>query len=163
MKILLLNGSAGVQAATAVLALPAVLEFPELRQSEDYRDDVHRVVSSLSEHDRFEIVATCDDKVVGGAVIVVDDDQHVGVCLSLQWQYVLPEYRSKQLGRYFIRQLLRQAGWAGIKNVCYTHRTGLGKYTLTYREVQHGQEGKGLGRQDQEVYREVGPARCGYA
>lgn len=139
MRILVLNGCAGEQAATSVLALPAVLEFPELRQSKDYRDDVHRVVSSLSEFDRTEIVAIDSETVVGGAVIVLDDDQHVGACLSLQWQYVLPEYRSKQLGRLFVRELLRQAGWAGIKNVCYTHRIGVGKYTLTYREVQRGQ------------------------
>lgn len=142
MKTHVLSGCAGVQAATAVLALPAVLEFPELRQSKDYRDDVHRVVSSLSEHDRTEIVCIDDGIVVGGAVIVLDDDQHVGPCLSLQWQYVLPAYRSKQLGRIFVRELLRQAGWAGIRNVCYTHRKGKGKYTVTYQEVGHGQDRK---------------------
>ena len=140
MRVLHLIGAAGERAHTASLAMPAVLEFPELRQSEDYRDDVHRVVSSLSEFDRSEIVAIDNGKVVGGAVIVLDDDQHVGPCLSLQWQYVLPAYRSKQLGRLFVRELLRQAGWAGIRNVCYTHRVGAGKYTLTYREVKHGQK-----------------------
>ena len=88
---IVLNGAAGELARVAVLALPAVLEFPELRQSEDYREDVHRVVTSLSEFDRFEIVTTIDQRVVGGAVIVLDDDQHVGPCLSLQWAYVLPE------------------------------------------------------------------------
>ena len=148
MRILTLLGAAGQQAHTAPLALPAVLEFPELRQSPDYRDDVHRVVSSLSEFDRTEIVCICDGKVVGGAVIVLDDDQHVGPCLSLQWQYVLPAYRNKRLGRFFVRELLRQAGWAGIRNVCYTHRVGAGKYTLTYREVKHGQEGEETRRQD---------------
>ena len=148
MRLLHLIGAAGERAHTASLALPAVLEFPELRQSEDYRDDVHRVVSSLSEFDRSEIVAIDNGTVVGGAVIVLDDDQHVGPCLSLQWQYVLPAYRSKRLGHHFVRELLRQAGWAGIRNVCYTHRVGAGKYTLTYREVKHGQEGKGSRRQD---------------
>lgn len=146
MRIVFLNGCAGEQASTSVLALPAVLEFPELRQSKDYRDDVHRVVSSLSEFDRTEILCIDGTTVVGGAVIVLDDDQHVGPCLSLQWQYVLPAYRSKQLGRLFVRELLRQAGWAGIKNVCYTHRKGVGKYTLTYREVQRGQESIQEGR-----------------
>lgn len=147
MRVLHLNGAAGERAHTAPLALPAVLEFPELRQSEDYRDDVHRVVSSLSEFDRSEIVAIDDGKVVGGAVIVLDDDQHVGPCLSLQWQYVLPAYRAKRLGHHFVRELLRQAGWAGIRNVCYTHRVGVGKYTLTYREVERGEEGKKTRRQ----------------
>jgi len=148
MNIELHNRTEGELGRVAVLALPAVLEFPELRQSKDYREDVHRVVTSLSEFDRTEIVCTDNGVVVGGAVIVLDDDQHVGPCLSLQWQYVLPAYRNKRLGRYFVRELLRQAGWAGIKNVCYTHRTGVGKYTLTYREVRHGQEGKETGRQD---------------
>ena len=148
MRVLHLIGAAGERAHTASLALPAVLEFPELRQSEDYRDDVHRVVSSLSEFDRSEIVAIDNGTVVGGAVIVLDDDQHVGPCLSLQWQYVLPAYRAKRLGHHFVRELLRQAGWAGIRNVSYTHRVGVGKYTLTYREVKHGQEGKGSRRQD---------------
>jgi GNAT superfamily N-acetyltransferase len=147
MRTLILNGSAGERAHTAVLAVPAVLEFPELRQSQDYRDDVHRVVSSLSEFDRVEIVCIDDGKVIGGAVIVLDDDQHVGHCLSLQWQYVLPEYRCKRIGHLFVRELLRQAGWAGIKNVCYTHRVGVGKYTLTYREVKSGQESQGHHRQ----------------
>lgn len=148
MRIVILNGCAGEQASTSVLALPAVLEFPELRQSKDYRDDVHRVVSSLSEFDRTEILCIDGTTVVGGAVIVLDDDQHVGPCLTLQWQYVLPAYRSKQLGRLFVRELLRQAGWAGIRNVCYSHRKGVGKYTVTYREVKpNGQEGQEAGRQ----------------
>ncbi|ARB30307.1 hypothetical protein HOS87_gp28 [Pseudomonas phage phiNV3] len=136
MRVLHLVGAAGERAHTASLALPAVLEFPELRQSEDYRDDVHRVVSSLSEFDRSEIVAIDDGKVVGGAVIVLDDDQHVGVCLSLQWQYVLPAYRHLHMGRHFIRELKRQAQWAGIKNISYSHRTGIGRYEVVYREVR---------------------------
>lgn len=135
MRIVILNGCAGKQASTSVLALPAVLEFPELRQSKDYRDDVHRVVSSLSEFDRTEILCIDGTTVVGGAVIVLDDDQHVGACLTLQWQYVLPAYRSKTLGAKFIRELKRQAQWAGIRNICYTHRTGIGRYTVVYRET----------------------------
>lgn len=152
MRVLHLIGAAGERAHTASLALPAVLEFPELRQSKDYREDVHRVVSSLSEFDRSEVVIIDDGKVVGGAVIVHDDDQHVGPCLTLQWQYVLPEYRKRNVGRLFVRELLRQAGWAGIRNVCYTHRIGVGRYTVTYREVKNGQEGQKVSRQGEEVH-----------
>lgn len=138
---------AGDRSVLAVLALPSILEFPELRQSTDYREDILRVASSLAEFDRTEIVYYDGTTIVGGATVVLDDDQHVGPCLSLQWQYVLPDYRNKGLGRHFVRELLRQAGWAGIRNVCYTHRIGLGKYTVTYREVKHGQEGKRTRRQ----------------
>lgn len=153
MRVLYLNGLAGEAAHTRSLALPAVLEFPELRQHTDYREDVHRVVSSLSEFDRTEVVAIDDGKVVGGAVIVLEFDQHVGPCMSLQWQYVLPEYRCKRLGVLFVRELLRQAGWAGIRNVCYTHRVGRGQYTVTYREVTHGQKSKEPHWQGQEADR----------
>jgi GNAT superfamily N-acetyltransferase len=139
--------AAGEASRIAVLALPSILEFPELRQSQDYREDVHRIASSLAEFDRTEIAIYDGETVVGGATVVLDDDQHVGPCLSLQWQYVLPAYRSMHLGRHFVRELLRQAGWAGIKNVSYSHRTGPGKYTITYREVSpNGQKGKEASR-----------------
>jgi GNAT superfamily N-acetyltransferase len=133
---------AGQSARIAVLALPSIREFKELRQNKDIREDVHRIASSLAEFDRTEIVIYDGNAVVGGATIVLDDDQHVGPCLSLQWQYVLPAYRRLHLGRHFVRELLRQAGWAGIRNVSYSHRTGEGQYTITYREVEHGQESK---------------------
>lgn len=134
--------SAGDRSVLAVLALSSVLEFPELRQNQDYREDVLRIASSLAEFDRTEIVYYDGETIVGGATVVIDDDQHVGPCLSLQWQYILPDYRKRGLGRHFVRELLRQAGWAGIRNVCWTHRVGVGRYTVTYREVKHGQEGQ---------------------
>lgn len=127
--------AAGDRSVLAVLALPSALEFKELRQSTDYREDILRIAGSLAEFDRTEIVYYDGDKVVGGATIVLDDDQHVGVCLSLQWQYVLPAYRGKNLGAKFIRELKRQAQWAGIGNICYTHRTGIGRYEVVYRET----------------------------
>lgn len=135
--------AAGDRSVLAALALPSVLEFPELRQNQDYREDVLRIATSLAEHDRTEIVYYDGETIVGGATVVIDDDQHVGPCLSLQWQYILPDYRKRGLGRLFVRELLRQAGWAGIRNVCWTHRVGRGRYTVTYREVKHGQESKG--------------------
>lgn len=134
--------SAGDRSVLAVLALPSILEFRELRQSPDYREDVLRIAGSLAEYDRTEIVYYDGETVVGGATVVLDDDQHVGPCLSLQWQYILPGYRALGLGRHFVRELLRQAGWAGIRNVCWTHRKGVGRYTVTYREVKYGQKGQ---------------------
>lgn len=129
--------AAGDRSVLAVLALPSALEFPELRQNQDYREDVLRIASSLAEFDRTEIVYYDGETIVGGATIVIDDDQHVGICLTLQWQYILPGYRNKRLGVAFIRELKRQAGWAGIRNVCWTHRTGIGRYTVVYKEVRN--------------------------
>ena len=155
--------AAGDASRIAVLALPSILEFKELRQSQDYREDIYRIASSLAEFDRTEIAVYEGETVVGGATIVYDDDQHVGPCLSLQWQYVLHSHRHLHVGRHFIRELLRQAGWAGIRNVSYSHRTGAGQYTITYREVKpRGQKGKEDRRQGEEVHREVGSAGSGH-
>lgn len=83
-----------------------------------------------------------DGKLVACTVLVPDEDMHVGPCLTVMWNYVLPEYRGA-IGRKFIRAAFREAVFQGLPIVAYTHRQGVGQYTTIYRRVRaYGQESK---------------------
>lgn len=130
--------SAGDYTSVYSLVRAAYLELPELNTGFQLTD-INRMVGSICENDRTELVVFDGDRAVAGCVIVAEVDQHVGPCLSLQWQYTLPAYRGQGLAARFIRELKRQAQWAGIPRIAWTHRTGVGKYSLTYKVV-HGKE-----------------------
>lgn len=99
---------------------------------------VKRGQDSVSSIARYELVALVGDRVVGAMVVAEEgDDPHVGDCLSVVYNYVLPEYRSIGIGRHFFRAAIRLAESLGHHTLAYTHRVGAGKYLTTYRKV-HG-------------------------
>ena len=88
------------------------------------------------EIDRYEVFAWDCDTVVGGVILAVDYDLHVGECLTVVFQYVHPQYRHRGISRQFLRTAMRVARELGLKTLAYTHRVGDGKYMTTYRRTR---------------------------
>lgn len=107
---------------------------------QDFRRRAHDSVCSL---ERLEVVAFVGSRAAGIAVLAVDDDLHVGECLSVQWQYVLPEFRNLGVSPAFLRVAKNLARQLNLPVIAFTHRLGPGVYKTSYRRVygQKGQEG----------------------
>lgn len=116
-------------------------EFIELKV-QPLEHFVSRALIALRGLRRWEISAHLDDGTcVGGLVLAHDlDDPHVGQCVSVFAQYVLPEYRHLGLSRRFMREGIRIAREADVPVFAWTHRTGNWKYTTNYRRLH--EEGK---------------------
>lgn len=96
---------------------------------------VLRVGRIVQNTPRFEVLVYDDELCVGGVVIAEDDDLHVGHCLSVMFNYVLPEYRCTGITAQTMRALRRIAENLQVPTIAYTHRVGAGKYTTTYKEA----------------------------
>lgn len=90
-----------------------------------------RITEGIVSNDRWEYRITVNGTTAAIACIVPDDDPHVGPCLSMQWHYVLPEYRCLKLGSEALRVLVQLAKEHAVP-YAYTRRTGAGTYTLKY-------------------------------
>lgn len=84
---------------------------------------------------RWEIGLWDDTRAVGGVVLARDSDIHVGDCMSVISQYVLPEFRNKQVSLLCMRESIRIARELGYTTLAYTHRLGDWKYQTTYRRI----------------------------
>jgi len=122
--------------------IPSVYDdLPEFRESGPLEDVARRMLEATEGLSRCELLAVIDGQLVGFACAVVDEDMHVGPCLSLQWQYVLPEHRGK-IGRDFLRWLVKNGQAFGFKFVAYSHRVNSRHYAIKYRRLKNGEEGK---------------------
>lgn len=121
------------------LLLGAWADTPELGWNRSYAEQLAVMQASAMEHERVELHATdgCG-QLVGCCVLVLDDDLHVGLCLSIMWNFIVPEHRGT-LGRRFLRAAYCLARALGVATLAYTHRRGVGRYETTYRRV-YGQK-----------------------
>lgn len=109
-------------------------EFIEL----EVVDKINWVGSALEMHastSRYDIGVFIDGRVVGGLCLVEDHDPHVGDCLTVMSNYVLPEYRGIVGARCF-RECLRVAKASGYKMLAYTHRLKDWEYRTIYRKIK---------------------------
>lgn len=121
--------------------IPAVYaELPEFRDGGTLDEVSRRMLAATEGLDRYELLAVAGGDLIGFACVVEDDDMHVGRCLTLQWQYVVPEHRGK-IGGEFLRWLARTAREQGFEFIAYSHRITSRHYAIKYRRVSHGQEG----------------------
>ena len=121
--------------------IPAVYdELPEFRAGGTLVQVSRRMVDATEQLDRHEVLAVLDGSLIGFACLVEDDDMHVGRCLTLQWQYVVPEHRGK-VGAKFLRLLVSLGRALGYRHVAYSHRINQHHYAIKYRRLSHGKEG----------------------
>jgi len=91
---------------------------------------------SLSELERYEVFVVRDGKMVGAVVVASDPwDCHVGPCMSVFSQYVLPEYRGTGVSRALMREAFRLAREHGAGVLAFTHRKAPWRYETIYRRV----------------------------
>jgi hypothetical protein len=118
--------------------IPAVYaELLEFRESGTLGQVTARMLAATESISRTELLAVVGGQLIGFACIVEDDDMHVGRCLSLQWQYVVPEHRGR-IGGEFLRWLARFARAKGFQFIAYSHRVSKRHYAIKYRRVNHG-------------------------
>lgn len=71
---------------------------------------IEHVMASVREIVRYEFHALCDGNVVGAMVVAEElGDPHVGRCLSVAYNYVLPPYRNRGIAKHFIRGAMQLA------------------------------------------------------
>jgi hypothetical protein len=109
-------------------------ELPEFRAGGNLEDVRARMLGATEQLDRCELTAVVGGVLVGFACIVEDEDMHVGSCLSLQWQYVVPEHRGK-IGAAFLRELVKLGRILGFRFVAYSHRVNDRHYAIKYRSI----------------------------
>lgn len=97
-----------------------------------WAEDTLHVLSCL---DRHEVAAVIDHRVVGGVIVAEDEDIHVGPCVSVFAQYVLPEYRNRGISLALMREAVRIAKELGANVLAYTHRKGPWRYETIYRRI----------------------------
>lgn len=130
--------AAGEVTVTQELAEAAAHEFLEL-QVLDIQAFVKRYLRIVESYSRVESLAyTPQGRLVGGCVLVVDPDEiHVGRCLTVVFNFVLPEYRGSGVVQKFYREAYRVARWLDCPIIARTRRIGDWKYETHYKRV-HG-------------------------
>jgi GNAT superfamily N-acetyltransferase len=115
----------------------AYAEFPELRMQPfsiwylKWERGMHQV-------DRYLVKVRCGELIVGMAAVVLDDDPHVGLCLTLHSQYVLPAYRNKFVAGRVLREVRRLAKVHRLGVIAYSHRVRDWTYELRYIAIAEG-------------------------
>lgn len=93
-------------------------------------------ILALSALERYEVAVMLDGLPIGAAVLANDPwDAHVGPCMSVFAQYVLPEYRNRGLSLALMRECIRIARKSGAGVLAYTHRVAPWRYETTYRRL----------------------------
>lgn len=105
----------------------------QVRPLEEYLTATLLTLASL---DRLELIVTHGDVPVGAVVVAHDPwDSHVGDCVSVFAQYVLPEYRNRGISLMLMRESLQAAKDFGASVLAYTHRTAPWRYETTYKRI----------------------------
>ena len=126
----------GDSTCATALASAAWSELPEL-QYQPCEGFLRGFTEAHEDSERVEFLAYNGPLLVGGGILVLEHDVHVGPCLSLAWQYVLPEYRHIGVVRRLHKVLVQSAKALNIPSIAYSHRIGTGEYITKYRRI-HG-------------------------
>lgn len=98
---------------------------------------VGRALLSLQGLDRTEIGVIVNGQTVGGICLAADPwDVHVGPCVSVFAQYVLPEFRLQGVSARMMRAAIRVARDSGANVLAFTHRKGPWRYETLYRRIK---------------------------
>lgn len=93
------------------------------------------LVQCMYQSDRWEITVEQDGFAIGGLILSPDRDVHVGKCMAVGSQYVVPEHRNKGVSIRLMREAVRIARREGYSMLAYTHRVGDWRYKTIYRKI----------------------------
>ena len=96
---------------------------------------VGKSLAALTDLDRYEVGIYSGDAFIGGLVVGLDDEVHVGPCMTVFSQYVVPEHRNKGVAVLCMRTAIRLTKQEGMPYLAYTHRVGDWRYETLYRRV----------------------------
>lgn len=109
-------------------------ECKELQCSDKY-GWVNYTMRCIGEATRVEVCARVDTRVVGGIVLHSEFDPHVGNCMYVVFQYVLPEWRGRGISKQLLKMALEETRLQGLPVLAYTHRLRDWEYKTTYKKV----------------------------
>jgi len=79
---------------------------------------------------------TNGSELLGGLYLVIDNaDPHVGRCMTVAFQYVLPEYRNAGVSRMMMVRAIELTKEYNCAVLAYTHRLGDWRYETVYKRV----------------------------
>lgn len=146
MTLVVAYKSPGEQAVFRECLAEILDAFPEFTWGSSRVEAWSRICYATESIERCELIARdSSGMLLGFAVLVDDDDDHVGECLGVQWRYIRPEARG-EVGRAIQREILKIARKANHKFVAYTKRLGDGRYEINYTKLKE----KPYGQEDQE-------------
>lgn len=98
---------------------------------------VSRSLLILQEMDRYELgVLDGSGNTLGGILLAHDPwDVHVGPCMSVFSQYVLPEHRNAGISPMLMRAAIKIAKKELVTTLAFTHRKGPWRYETIYRRL----------------------------
>lgn len=109
-------------------------EFIECRVM-DKETWVQNTLALVEQYPRYEIGLFYGDTPVGGLILTRDEDIHVGDCMCIMFQYVLPEHRHTHVSARCMRHAVRITRELGHSILAYSHRDRDWCYTIKYRRV----------------------------
>lgn len=137
MNLLLYVLDAGSTTYMRPFAEAVTQEFPEYRWTTSREVSIERFVNAIEANERVELVYKDDKHHAAGAVLVAEEDVHVGPCLTVQGLYVMPGYRTAGLAAELLSQAEHVAKQTGLQVLSYTRRIGDVRYENIYRRL-HG-------------------------
>ena len=95
-----------------------------------------KLINSLMNYERYEITVADKGKYLGGCILLHEyADPHVGECMTLLTQYVLPEFRHLGVSRILMRHARRKTKEENCKVLAYSHRIRPFVYETIYKVV----------------------------
>ena len=138
-----LKGAPGTAVRDYEMFARAWYEFPELQTTSE-QEWIGRTLDALSQLDRWEIGVFVNGRTVGGIVLAHDPwDCHVGPCISVFAQYVMPEHRNARVSNAMMREALRIARAEQYIVLAFTHRRGPWRYETIYHRIKHHESSEG--------------------
>lgn len=124
-----------------VCLIPHVLEAtPEMLWQSSIEEATERMHEASQGFERVELCLRDPlGALVGFAVLVEDSDSNIGDVCSIQWLYVLPEYRGVG-GRMLLKECMKVTQGSGYEVMAYTKRLSEGRFELTYRRLKPHKE-----------------------
>jgi hypothetical protein len=98
-------------------------------------DWVGHTLSRLKQIDRIEVGVFSAGELVGAVLLAEDTDWHVGRCLTVVTQYVLPHARHSGVSFACMRYTMILARELGYSTIAFSHRKGDWRYEIIYKRV----------------------------
>ena len=131
VEVLTFQCCAGDPVHNVGLFLAAHEECAEL-QTQPARAWLGKTLHALQSVGRTEVLVRVNGENAGGGIIARGFDPHVGECIEILCQYVLPEFRNMGVSARIMRKAVKLAKGSVL---AYTHRIGDWKYLTQYRRI----------------------------
>jgi hypothetical protein len=118
---MILKGEGQATAISMDNMLLMVADAPELTWQRTAHEAAAGITSSIECLERVELLVYRGSELAGVAIACLDDDMHVGHCLTVQWRFVFPAHRHSSVIMELQRAVVYLARKVGAGVVAFTH------------------------------------------